>query len=265
MRLLQKLQSGELALGVFMKGGPHIVATLAKAGFDFVRPDMMFSAIDWKELEHIIRASEAAGITTMVRLAANPWLAGESNMQITVDAARAFSLGAKAVQVSVSSAKQAEALLAVTQDWHRSGTGQYPSTQAEMDAHRKRIAEEALFVPSIESASAIRDVDAILELGGLRAIFIASTDFAEQLGHRFDYEHPKVWAAVDRIVGKARSRGVTVFANTGYVYKSRETIVKRVKQMHDHGIQVVMIQGIEFLMENYSRELIGDIGSAITR
>ena len=35
---------GRLALGVYIKGRPHLVATLVKAGFDFVHPDMTFSA-----------------------------------------------------------------------------------------------------------------------------------------------------------------------------------------------------------------------------
>lgn len=263
-RLFEKMEAGELALGVFIKGAPHIVSTLAKSGFDFVRPDMMFSAIDWKELEHIIRASEATGITTMVRLAANPWLAGENNLQVTVDAARAFSLGAKAVQVSVASAKQVEALLAVAKDWHRSGTGEYPSSPTELAAHVKKISQQAMFVPSIESKTAIRDIDAILTLEGMRAIFIACTDFAEQLGHTFDYEHPEVWAAIDKIVDKAHARGITVFANTGYVYKTREAITRRVRQLHEHGVQVVMMQGIEFLIESYSTELLKDVRGQIS-
>lgn len=258
-RLFAQIERADLALGVFMKGAPHLIPTLAKAGFDFVRPDMMFSGIDWRELDNILRASEAAGITAMVRLAANPWLAGEDNLQVTVDAARAFSLGARAVQVSVSSASQVKALLAVAQDWHRSGTGVYPTSEEEMDSHLKRISQQALLVPSIESKSAIRDIDAILDLDGLRAVFIACTDFADQLGHRFDYEHPEVLAAIDRIARRAEANGIAVFANTGYAYTTKADIIRRVRQLHDHGAKAVMIQGIEFLMEHYSRELLAGI------
>ncbi len=96
---------------------------LKDAGFDFVRPDMMFSSIDWKELDHIIRASALADLTTMVRVPNNPWFGGTDNVQCVVDAARAFSIGADAVQVSVASTKQVEALLHIAKDWHRSGPG----------------------------------------------------------------------------------------------------------------------------------------------
>ncbi len=261
-RLFEKIAANKLALGAFIKGGPHILPTLAKAGFDFVRPDMMFSGIDWRELDHIVRASEATGVTTMVRIATNPWLGGENNLQCTVDAARAFSLGAHAVQVSVASTKQVEALLEVAKDWHRSGAGYYPTSKDEFGTHIKAVSQGALLVPAIESRTGIRDMDAILSLEGLRAIFIACTDFADMLGHRLDYEHPEVWAAVDRIVDKARSRGITVFANTGYVYRSREAIIKRVRDLHQHGVQMVMMQGVEFLLEVLTGDLLTGVREA---
>lgn len=255
-RMFEKIAANKLALGAFIKGGPHLLTTMARAGFDFVRPDMMFSGIDWRELDNIVHASEATGVTTMVRVATNPWLAGEDNLQCTVDAARAFSLGCHAVQVSVASARQVEALLEVAKDWHRSGAGYYPTSKDEFDKHIEGVEQGALLVPAIESTSGIRDLDAILSLTGLRAIFIAVTDFADQLGHRFDYEHPEVWKEIDKVVDKARSRNIIVFMNTGYVYRSRESIIKRIADMHKHGIQVIMIQGVEFLVEALAGDML---------
>ena len=255
-RLHDRMNAGELALGVYMKGAPHLVPTLAKAGFDFVRPDMMFSGIDWREMEEIIRASKGTNITPWVRIAMNPWFGGEDNLQCTVDAARAFSIGAEVVQASIASAKQVEALLNVTKDWHRSGSGQYPATEEELKNHRKKIAGEVMLAPSIETLTGIRDMDKILSFEGMKIIYIACTDFAEQLGHTFDYDHPEVWAAFDKIVAQANAKGVTVCANTGYIYKSKSDNIKRIRKLYEHGARIVMIQGIEFLMEAYSIELL---------
>ncbi len=255
-RLFQKIAAKKLALGTYIKGAPQIVPALAKAGFDFVRPDMMFSAIDWKEMDHIVRASLLSDITPWVRVPSNPWLGGEDNLQVAVDAARAFSIGAEVVQVSVASAKQVEAVLGVSKDWHRSGAGQYPSSREELDAHVERISRQAMFIPSVESKSALRDMEAIVAMPGLKAIFIACTDLAEQLGHAFDYEHPEVWTTFDRIVKLAHDRGILIVANTGYVYKTADANAKRVKNLYDHGARMVMIQGIEFLMEILCADLI---------
>ncbi|MCG3771515.1 MAG: 2-dehydro-3,6-dideoxy-6-sulfogluconate aldolase [Nitrosomonadaceae bacterium] len=262
-KMFQKIAANELALGLFIKGGPHIVSTLAKGGYDFVRPDMMFSGIDWRELEHVVRASEACGITTMPRIATNPWMGGEDNLQCTVDAARAFSLGAEAVQVSVASAKQVEALVGVAKDWHRSGAGYFPTSKDEFSQHMKTVAEGALLVPAIESSTAMRDIEAILEIDGLRAIFVAITDLADQLGHRLDYEHPEVWAAFDKIVNLARPKGIIVFVNTGYLYRTKETIAQRVSDLHRRGAQVVLMQGVEFLLEVLSVDLLEGIREKI--
>jgi 2-keto-3-deoxy-L-rhamnonate aldolase RhmA len=262
-RLFRKLESKQLALGAYVKGAPHLMPGLAKAGFDFVRPDMMFSAIDWKELDHIIRASALADLTTMVRVPNNPWFGGTDNVQCVVDAARAFSIGADAVQVSVASTRQVEALLHIAKDWHRSGAGEFPSTADELKNHQQKIARQALIVPSIESKTAIAEIRDIASLEGLRAIFIACTDFAEQLGHPFDYEHPEVWAAFDKIAQLARDNNLTLVANTGYVYKTMEANAKRVKDLYDHGASVVMVQGVEFLLEVLCKELMDRIGDKL--
>ncbi len=264
-RLFKRIKSNSLALGVYIKGGPHIVPSLAKAGFDFVRPDMMFSAIDWNQMDHIVRAALLSDITPWVRIAANPWLGGEDNLQVTVDAARAFSIGAEVVQVSVASAKQVEALLAVARDWHRSAAGYYPSSREELDAQVEKISREAMFVPSVESKSALREIESILSLDGLKAIFIACTDLADQLGHPFDYEHPEVWGTFDRIVKLANDRNIMVVANTGYIYKTRDDNARRVKQLYDHGARIVMIQGIEFLVEILCMDLLNRVNDQFGR
>ena len=254
-RLFQKLETKQLSLGAYIKGAPHLMPGLAKAGFDWVRPDMMFSAVDWKELDYIIRSALLADLTPVVRIPNNPWFGGGDNLQCAVDAARAFSIGAEVVQVSVASAKQVETLLHVSKDWHRTGAGEFPSTKDELKQNKQKIARQALVLPSIESTGGIKDVEAIVKLEGMRAIFIACTDFAEMLGHPFDYEHPDVWRAFDKIAKLAHDNNLTLVANTGYVYKTMEANAKRVKDLYQHGAQVVMVQGVEFLLEVLCKEM----------
>src|SRR5258708_3371891 len=141
-RLFDRLARDELALGVYIKGGPHLVSTLANAGFDFVRPDMMFSAIDWQQMEHIIRAAEAKDITPWVRVPSNPWFGGTENMQVAVDAARAFAIGAPVVQVSVASAAQGKVPPSVARDRHRSPPAEDPSTAGKFTRPSHSAAEE---------------------------------------------------------------------------------------------------------------------------
>jgi 2-keto-3-deoxy-L-rhamnonate aldolase RhmA len=123
----------------------------------------------------------------------------------------------------------------------------------------RRVAETAMVVPAIESKTAIEQIDEILEIEGLRAVQIACTDFSKELGYPFQYEHPEVWRAIDRLTEKARAKGITVVANTGYDYTTAEEISGRVKRLYDHGVRVVLMQGAEFLLETFSKSLLEKI------
>ncbi len=252
-----------MALGVWLKGGPSWVSTIARAGFDFVRPDMMFSTLEWKELDHINKAAQAVGMTTWVRVPANPWLGGTESLQVTVDVARAFSLGIPIVGASIASAQQVRACAEVARDWHRSGTGEYPNSNETFAAMNKKGADVAVFVPHIEAQTAIREIDEILSIEGIRIVMLAMTDLSKELGYAFQYEHPKVWEALDSIVEKARSRGIAIAANMGYDYTTHERMTQRVQRMHEHGVRICLMQGADNMLENFAKPLLNDIRGAI--
>src|SRR5918911_2592198 len=171
--LFDKLEAGEMALGVWLKSGPTWVSTIAQAGFDFVRPDMMFSAMDWTQLDHIHRTAAAAGLTTWVRVPANPWLGGTGQLQVTVDVQRAFSLGIQIVGASIASAAQVRACVEVAKDWHRSGTGEYPDSNETFKAMHSKGKDVAVFVPHVEAGTAINEIDEILDIDGIRIVMLA--------------------------------------------------------------------------------------------
>ncbi len=261
--LFEKLAAGQMGLGVWIKGGPSWVSTIARAGFDFVRPDMMFSAIDWRELDHINRTAQAVGISTWVRVPANPWLAGPDQLQVTVDVARAFSLGIPFVGASIASAAQARACLEVSRDWHRSGAGEYPNSNESFAAMNKKDANTAVFVPHIEAGNSIKEIDEIIALDGLRIIMLAMTDLSQAIGLPFQYDHPDLWRAVDRIVAKAQARNIVIAANMGYAFTTPEQMRDRVKRMHEHGIRICLMQGADIMLENLAKAVLADIRGVI--
>jgi 2-keto-3-deoxy-L-rhamnonate aldolase RhmA len=264
-RLFQKLEAGEMALGVWLKGGPSWVATLARAGFDFVRPDMMFSAIDWRELDHIHKAALAVGLTTWVRVPANPWLGGTGQLQVTVDVARAFSLGIPIVGASIASAEQVRACVEVAKDWHRSGAGEYPNSNESFAAMNRKDENVAVFVPHVEAGTAIREIDDILAIDGLRIVMLAMTDLSKALGFPFQYDHPEVWRTLDRIVARARERNIVIAANMGYAYTTREQMRDRVAKMHAHGVRICLMQGADSMLENLAKQVLVDVRGALSR
>jgi 2-keto-3-deoxy-L-rhamnonate aldolase RhmA len=258
-RLFERLGAGEMALGVWLKSGPTWVSTIAQAGFDFVRPDMMFSAMDWTQLDHIHRTALAAGLTTWVRVPANPWLGGTGQLQVTVDVQRAFSLGIQIVGASIASAEQVRACVEVAKDWHRSGTGEYPSSDASFAAMHKKSENAAIFVPHVEAGTAVNEIDSILDIEGVRIVMLAMTDLSKALGYAFQYDHEEVWKTLDSIVEKAKARGIIIAANMGYAYTTHEAMRERVRRLGDHGVRICLMQGADSMYENFARRLIGDI------
>ncbi|MBI3044444.1 MAG: hypothetical protein HYY78_16605 [Betaproteobacteria bacterium] len=263
-KLFEKLEAGQLALGVWLKSGPSWVSTIARAGFDFVRPDMMFSAIDWRELDHIHKAAQAAGITTWVRVPANPWLAGTGQLQLTVDVARAFSLGIPIVGASIASAEQVRACVEVARDWHRSGAGEYPSSNESFAAMNRKGKNLAVFVPHVEAGTAIHQMDEILAIDGVRIVMLAMTDLSKAMGYPFQYDHPEVWKTLDSIVEKARARGITIAANMGYAYTTAEQMQGRVARMYEHGVRICLMQGADSMLENLAKTLLADIRAKVS-
>ena len=52
---------------------------------------------------------------------------------------------------------------------------------------------------------------------------------------------------VSGIVKKARDKDLLVMANTGYIYQDALSITQRIKRMWDLGVQLIMVQSIEYL------------------
>src|SRR4030042_44392 len=71
-RVLDCLEKGEVPVGMQISTGePTFIEILAYTGFDYYMLDMEHSRISSKTMEHCIRAADAAGITTLVRVAEN--------------------------------------------------------------------------------------------------------------------------------------------------------------------------------------------------
>src|SRR3954452_2838185 len=67
--LKQKLERDEVAVGLIMlSGDPHVVGIAAEAGYDYVMPDLEHTGLNLRELEALVRAADAAGITPVARV-----------------------------------------------------------------------------------------------------------------------------------------------------------------------------------------------------
>ena len=102
-RLLGNLKTGRPSLCASVFTHPGLMEVAGLAGFDCFMADMMFTAQDWDNIAHLIRAARGTGISPMIRVQAYPWAAEVMDPSTVSSAARALSLGATSVTVSISS------------------------------------------------------------------------------------------------------------------------------------------------------------------
>ena len=178
----------------------------------------------------------------LVRAQAEPWLPGLDKRAIT-DCHRILTLGVTGAVLSVSSVEEVELLVEVSKDWHR-GLHVHPFTKDTYQEYKHQILAETLSIPLIEEAELFRNIEQVLNVEGLRAVWLGMSDLSRELGHPFDYEHPDVWAAVDRTVDLARSRGIVVVANVGWESPSVDLQIERILRLWDHGVGMVSMQHI---------------------
>jgi 4-hydroxy-2-oxoheptanedioate aldolase len=257
-RLLDKLTSGRAALGLYVHS-PDMVELCGYLGFDWFMIDHMWTAADWGRTESLMYAGEAASITPVIRVQSNPWMGYDH--RIVVDVSRALGIGAQFVLISNSGLKEIEECAEVSKDWHKKALTIHPySSFEEWDEVRDQQNTETYVIPHPETKEALDLIEDYMAIREIRAVFIAMTDASRVLtgNHRPDFYDEKLWNYVDRAVQLGRQHGVVIGANTSYAYSMVE-MAKRVRHLHEHGVQMILVQGAPFLfqvaMNEFLREL----------
>jgi 4-hydroxy-2-oxoheptanedioate aldolase len=201
---LPALLRGDRALAGMFVGlpSPALVEMCGHAGFDFVIIDNEHGPASLETTEHMVRAAQCAGIIPVVR-------AGEA------DLGRVLDTGASGVQVpAVNTAAQAQRIVDACK---------YPPLGRRSAAFTTRAGGYSFFggagqiarvnegvavILMIETAEACRDIDAILAVRGVDALFIGLSDLAISMGHPGDNLHPQVQSALESILAKCSAQGL---------------------------------------------------------
>jgi 2-keto-3-deoxy-L-rhamnonate aldolase RhmA len=245
--LLDKLKANKIALGTG-SNNPHEPELLAALGFDWFWIDQMFTDNGWEKTQVLLWAGEAAGITPVVRIQSHPW-AGYDH-RLCVDVSRAQGIGAQFILVSHSDDKEIEECLEVGHDWHRRALTVHPFTNPDWDAKIDAMSDSAFIIPHAETKGALEQIERTMELPGLKMFFIAMTDASRIITgqKKPDFENPKLWDYLRKVVEIAGKKGIYVGTNTSYSY-TMAGMRERVKKLADAGIKFIMIQHTAFLLQ----------------
>ena len=175
---------------------------MGQAGYEWVVVDLEHSSVATHQLPDLFRALELGDTLPLARVAQ-----GDPK-----DCKQVLDAGAGGVIVpSVSSADQ---LLAVRNAccWPPAGTRGVGFSRANLfgkyfDAYVDE-AQAPLLVAMIEQKEAVDDLEAILKVPGLDAVFIGPYDLSASLGLTAQFDAPGFTATCQRILELSRQRGV---------------------------------------------------------
>ncbi|WP_326539858.1 HpcH/HpaI aldolase family protein [Pseudorhodoferax sp.] len=183
---------------------------MAHQGWDTLTIDLQHGVIDYAQMVTLLQAISTTPTVPIVRV---PWLEPGIIMK-TLDA------GAYGVICPMVSTREDAQRLVAYSHYAPQGTRSFGPVRAllyggadyPVEANRTVVA-----FAMIETAQALDNIDAILGVEGLDAIYVGPSDLSLALGCKpvFDDVEPKVAEAIAHIVARARAHGVQAGIHNG--------------------------------------------------
>jgi 2-keto-3-deoxy-L-rhamnonate aldolase RhmA len=247
------LDQGRIPLGIqCFSGSPPLIEIAGYAGFDFVMIDTEHANVDAVQLEHLVRAADAAGIEPLVRVAAN-------DPTLIRHALEAGARGIIVPQVRTS-ADVAAAVSAAK--YPPDGTrGMCPATRAARysvegwDQYARASNDNVLIIPILEHPDAITNADEICALPQVNAILFGSADLGMALGAGGQgMGHPDVAAAFERVLEVAARHDTAVMA-----VPFPDLSAEACEQLVSSGVSILLHSVDELLFAQICRGIVSDL------
>jgi len=250
-RVLEALKKGEVPLGMEINtGNPSIIEILAYTGFDFYMLDMEHTRLNRETMEHCVRAADAAGITTLVRVTQNdPGL-----IRHTQEA------GAQGVVVPhVETPQDLQKIIDAYRYPPEGKCGVCPLVRAAnySDAGYQDYMEYSnrnnMIVPLLEDRNGFDNAEEIFALLNPEADAIGTGmgDLAFSLvkpGQKVDRQHPYVKEAAEKVAALSRKTGVPIMDMAFSPKGARETITR--------GTKILLYSLDQMLFYNLCRDIV---------
>ena len=222
---------------------------MAHQGWDTLTIDMQHGVIDYAAMVTMLQAISTTSTVPVVRV---PWLEPGIIM-------KSLDAGAYAIICPmVNTREDAQRLVACTHYAPR-GTRSFGPVRALLygGADYPQHANDTIVTfAMIETAQALDNLDAILSVEGLDAIYIGPSDLSLALGcsPTFDDLDPKAAKAVDHILERAKAHGVVAGIHNG----TPEAALKRIAK----GFQFVTVSSDARLMAAGAQQVMAKMRAA---
>lgn len=198
----KKLLAGEIVVGTQLRFGSSAIAELfGHAGFDFLVFDSEHAPQTPVGLQHQIQAALATPAIPFVRLVRNDPIL----MRPYLDAG-ALGIVAPFVTTAEEAREGADGLRYPPRGTR--GYGPAGASKYGLDTDYFETADEDMFyLPIIEDAEAVRNIDEIFAVEDLDSVLIGPADLSISLGVPMQFDHPSFKDAVDTVAKAGRTAG----------------------------------------------------------
>ena len=176
---------------------------MAHQGFDSLTVDMQHGVVDYQTAVTMLQAVSTTSTIPLARVAWN-----DPALLMKILDAGVFGV----ICPMVSTVEQAEAMVKACKyppQGYRSWGPVRASIYAGAD-YGDHANDDVLVMPMIETAEALENLDAILQVPGIDAVYVGPSDLSLALGYkpRLDQDEPAVVDALRRIVSTCKKYGV---------------------------------------------------------
>lgn len=170
--VLERWRAGEVALGGWLAVPSAFSAeVMAYRGFDYICLDMQHGVIDYQVAVNMLQAMSATNATPFVRVPGNDFALIN----------RMLDAGAMGIIIPLINTQE-EALRAVSAcRYHPEGTRSMGPTRIAVAAgpeYASRANREIACIPMIETRQALNNLDEILQVPGIDAVYVGPSDLS---------------------------------------------------------------------------------------
>ncbi|MDC1206442.1 aldolase/citrate lyase family protein [Akkermansiaceae bacterium] len=244
----KKLLSGRPVIGSWINSGsPIITEIMANSGFDFLCVDVEHSAVDLPQTQTLFQAARSGNqdCHCLVRLHGVDY----SFVKRYLDA------GASGVIAPlVNSAEQAQTLVEATKypPFGNRGVGFCRANDygASLKEYYANANDDIMVGVQIEHFTGVKNIDSILEVKGVDAVFIGPYDLSASLGVPAQFDHPVYLEARDQVIEACRRHNIVPGIHV--VHPQPQELLDRV----DEGYRLLAYSlDITMLMDSCARGL----------
>jgi 2-keto-3-deoxy-L-rhamnonate aldolase RhmA len=207
-RLKDALTQGKMTrvFGIGQVMHPKIVEIIGlHGGYDAVWLDQEHAGLSIAQIEHACLAARSVGLDSFVRLTATDY----------ATVMRPLEAGAGGIMAAqVKSAAEAEQVVHWAKFHPRGLRGVNGSgvdgrfATMPMPEYMQKANAETFIAIQIEHYGAVEDVEKIAAIPDVDVLFIGPADLGQSMGLVGDWDHPRIWQAIERVARAAKVSGI---------------------------------------------------------